>query len=82
MAGVVVNPNAPQPIGVQISPDARLAGAVTCREVALIGTGAVIIQGIEIGARAVVGPGAVVSRNVLADSTVAGNPARPVGSIG
>ncbi|MBA3766867.1 MAG: N-acetyltransferase [Acidobacteria bacterium] len=43
---------------------------------ATIGTGATILGNVRIGARAVVGAGSVVTRDVPADSTVAGNPAR------
>ena len=43
---------------------------------ASIGTGATILGGINIGARAIVGAGAVVTRDVPPDSVVAGNPAR------
>jgi acetyltransferase-like isoleucine patch superfamily enzyme len=46
------------------------------RRGASVGTGAVILGGIEIGARAIVGAGAVVTRDVPAGATVAGNPAR------
>ena len=45
------------------------------RRGASIGTGAVILCGIEIGARAIIGAGSVVTKNVPADTTVAGNPA-------
>jgi acetyltransferase-like isoleucine patch superfamily enzyme len=50
------------------------------RRGASIGTGATILSGIEIGERATVGAGAVVTRNVPAGSTVVGNPARAVTS--
>ena len=46
------------------------------RRGASIGTGATILGGIEIGARSTVGAGAVVTRDVPAGATVAGNPAR------
>ncbi len=46
------------------------------RRGASIGTGAVILCGIEIGERAIVGAGAVVTKNVAAGSVVAGNPSR------
>jgi len=45
---------------------------------ASLGSGAVILGGVRIGAGATVGAGAVVTRDVLADQTVVGNPARPV----
>lgn len=43
---------------------------------ASIGSGAVILGGLEIGEDAVVGAGAVVTRDVDAGTVVAGNPAR------
>jgi acetyltransferase-like isoleucine patch superfamily enzyme len=46
------------------------------RRGASIGTGATILCGVEIGERATVGAGAVVTRDVPAGATVAGNPAR------
>jgi UDP-2-acetamido-3-amino-2,3-dideoxy-glucuronate N-acetyltransferase len=46
------------------------------RRGASIGTGATILGNVEIGERAIVGAGAVVTKNVPAGATVAGNPAR------
>lgn len=43
---------------------------------ASIGSGATILCGVEIGERAIIGAGAVVTKDVPADSIVAGNPAR------
>ena len=45
---------------------------------ASIGSGATILGGLRIGARALVGAGAVVTRDVPDDATVAGNPAKPL----
>ncbi len=45
-----------------------------------IGTGARIMQGVEIGEEAVVGAGAVVTADVPAGATVRGMPARQVPS--
>ncbi len=42
---------------------------------ASIGSGATILCGVTIGERAIVGAGAVVTKDVPAESTVAGNPA-------
>jgi acetyltransferase-like isoleucine patch superfamily enzyme len=46
------------------------------RKGASIGSGAVIMGGITIGERAIVGAGAVVTKDVAADEVVAGVPAR------
>lgn len=46
------------------------------RRGASIGSGAVVLSGIEIGEGALVGAGAVVTRDVAAGAVVAGNPAR------
>ena len=43
---------------------------------AALGSGAVILGGVRIGERALVGAGAVVTRDVPAHAVVAGNPAR------
>jgi len=45
---------------------------------AWIGTGAIILPGIRIGKRAVVGAGAIVHRDVNDDIVVAGNPANQI----
>src|SRR5205807_9266045 len=47
---------------------------------ASIGSGATILCGVTIGERAIVGAGAVVTRDVPADTTVAGNPAQELGA--
>jgi UDP-2-acetamido-3-amino-2,3-dideoxy-glucuronate N-acetyltransferase len=45
---------------------------------ASIGSGATLLGGITIGENALVGAGSVVTKDVPADSTVAGNPARVI----
>ncbi|MEA2595383.1 MAG: hypothetical protein QOF01_1852, partial [Thermomicrobiales bacterium] len=45
---------------------------------ASLGSGAIIVGGVRIGALALVGAGAVVTRDVAPGQTVIGNPARPI----
>ncbi|MEJ7615978.1 MAG: acyltransferase [Pyrinomonadaceae bacterium] len=61
----------------QTSADWKLVSTVV-RRGASIGTGATILSGLEIGERAIVGAGAVVTRDVAAGAVVAGNPAGPL----
>jgi acetyltransferase-like isoleucine patch superfamily enzyme len=69
-------PRATKPDGTpQTEADWTLERTVV-RRGASIGTGATILGGIEIGARAIIGAGSVVTRDVPAGATVAGNPAR------
>lgn len=51
-------------------------------EGASIGANATILPGIKIGRRAMIGAGAVVTRNVPANAIVTGNPARITGYVG
>ena len=52
------------------------------RSNASIGANATILPGLMIGERAMVGAGAVVTRNVPPDTIVTGNPARIAGYVG
>lgn len=53
----------------------------TCiRDGAVLGIGSIVLPGVTIGERAVVGAGAVVDRDVAPRTLVFGNPARVVGS--
>ncbi len=52
------------------------------RQGASIGSGAVIICGVEIGRNAMIGAGAVVTHDVPEGSVVAGVPARSMSSVG
>lgn len=61
-----------------ISPNAVLAGGVNLGVGAWVGACVSVRQLIEVGANAVVGMGAVVTRNVPADTVVVGNPAKPL----
>ncbi len=51
------------------------------RRGASIGTGAIILAGVEIGERAIIGAGAVVTKSVPAYAIVVGNPARILRSV-
>lgn len=64
--------------GAIVLPGAHVAGAVHLGERAMVGSGAVILQGLSVGSDAVVGAGAVVTRDVEAGAVVVGSPARPV----
>jgi acetyltransferase-like isoleucine patch superfamily enzyme len=55
--------------------------ATVVRRGASIGSNATILCGVEIGERAVVGAGAVVTKSVPAGAVVAGNPARIVRAV-
>ena len=54
----------------------------TVRRGASIGTGATILGGIVIAEHAIIGAGAVVTRDVPARAVVAGSPARPLSKSG
>ena len=56
-----------------------VARPVVIEDDAWIGIGAIILKGVRIGRGARIGAGAVVTHDVPAGATVAGNPARPVG---
>lgn len=63
---------------VTFSPGAVLGGDIRIAEGAFIGINATILPEISIGACAIVGGGAVVTKDVPANSVVVGNPARVV----
>ena len=56
----------------------ELAKPIAVGDDAWLGGGAIVLPGVTIGARAVVGAGSIVTRDVPADERVAGNPARPI----
>lgn len=69
-----------------LDPVVRRSGLESARPIrigndAWIGGGAVVLAGITIGARSVVGAGAVVVRDVPPDTVVVGNPARVVRTL-
>ncbi|MDJ1433947.1 acyltransferase [Halostagnicola sp. A-GB9-2] len=55
-------------------------GEVIVGERAMIGAGAIVLPGVEIGANARVAANSLVTRDVPAETTVAGVPARPMGT--
>lgn len=62
--------------GVHVCPGANVAGNVFIGQRTWFGIGAVAKQGIQIGADAIIGAGAVVIDNVIDGAKVVGNPAR------
>ncbi len=60
-------------------PDLDLASPITVGSDVFIGMGAVILRGVTIGNRSIVGAYAVVTKDVPDNTIVAGNPARVVG---
>jgi sugar O-acyltransferase (sialic acid O-acetyltransferase NeuD family) len=66
--------------GVHVMPGAVLAGCVVVQDFASIGSNATVLPRVVIGARAIVGAGAVVTRDVPPGATVIGVPAREVSS--
>lgn len=71
-----------------ITPDGQLKGGddwccgqIIVEDGASIGAGAIILPGVRIGRFALIGAGAVVTRDVPAHALVLGNPARQVGSV-
>ncbi len=85
-AGVRITDFDGHPLGA----DERRAGGIFAADTVLpviigddvwIGHGAVILKGVNVGDRAIIGARAVVTRDVPADTVVAGNPARVIKSL-
>jgi len=89
--GVFVGPNAcftNDKVPRAVNPDGSPKGAddwevspIVVRKGAAIGANATLVCGIEVGAWAMVGSGAVVTKNVPAHALVVGNPARVLGHV-
>jgi acetyltransferase-like isoleucine patch superfamily enzyme len=58
----------------------HVAKPIRIEDGAWIGAGAIILPGVTIGHRSVVGAGSVVTKDVPAGTVVAGNPAKPIGN--
>lgn len=65
-----------------VAPAVALAGGVSIGEGAFLGIGTVVLPKVSVGAWATCGAGAVVTRDVPADVTAVGVPARVVGPRG
>ncbi|QCU79298.1 acetyltransferase [Citricoccus sp. SGAir0253] len=61
---------------VSVNPAVTVSGEVRVRTGTLLGAGSVVLQGLEVGPGALVGAAACVVRDVPADATVKGVPAR------
>jgi sugar O-acyltransferase (sialic acid O-acetyltransferase NeuD family) len=61
---------------VSLNPGAIVSGDVRVRRCSLVGAGAVVLQGLDVGAFATVGAAACVVHDVAGDSIVKGVPAR------
>ena len=58
---------------------AHMEGFIRIEDGVWIGAGAIILPGVTIGRKSVVGAGSVVTKDVQPYTVVAGNPARPIG---
>ena len=61
-----------------VAPNAAVCGHGRIGERAMVGAGATIIPEITVGPRAIIGAGAAVVRDIPADQTVVGVPAKPL----
>ena len=74
-------PRATRPDGSPQSDEDWTLERTVVRRGASIGSNATILGGVEIGERALIGAGAVVTRNVPPGATVAGNPAKIIEAV-
>lgn len=63
--------------GCVLNPLVSISGGVVLDAGTMVGTGAQILQYLRVGENAIIGAGAVVTKEVLANTTVIGVPARP-----
>ncbi len=64
--------------GVEVGPGAILTGRVSVGENTWIGAGAVVLPRLKVGSNVVIGAGAVVTKDVIDNAVVIGNPARQI----
>jgi sugar O-acyltransferase (sialic acid O-acetyltransferase NeuD family) len=76
--GVTVGHDAVLEDFVTVAPSVSVSGNVHIGEGADLGTGAVVIQGVRVGAWSIVGAGTVVVRDVPANVTAVGVPAKVI----
>ena len=61
-----------------ILPSVNISGFVKTEECVSFGTGSAVIQGVNIGRNTIVGAGAVVVKDLPANCTAVGSPAKPI----
>jgi serine acetyltransferase len=59
-------------------PGVNISGEVIINENVYVGTGAKIINQLEIGSNSIIGAGAVVSKSIPDNCTAVGIPAKPI----
>ena len=64
--------------GVHLAPGATVCGCVTIENNVMVGANAVVLPRLKIGSGSIIGAGAVISKDVPPDSTIVGNPGRPI----
>ncbi|WP_374710850.1 DapH/DapD/GlmU-related protein [Rhodococcus sp. USK10] len=62
-------------------PKPQPSDCVTIEENVFVGANAIILKGVQVGRNSVIGAGSIVTRDVPRNTIVAGNPARPVGTV-
>ena len=72
---------ATHPLNAELRKTRELGSPVTIGSDVWVGGGAIILAGVTIGDRAVIGAGSVVTKDVPADVVAAGNPCRVVRAI-
>jgi len=66
------------PLNAELRRQQEFGKAVTIGEDVWVGAGALILPGVRVGSRAVIGAGSVVTRDVPANTFAAGNPCRAI----
>ena len=62
-----------------LNPTVNISGGATLGESVLVGTGAQVLQYLDVGSNSTIGAGAVVNKPVISGTTVVGIPAKPIG---